>query len=303
MLNINEVESTNRVNITGVLSELTVDQKVDSNGNDYASAKVKVKVDQEINGIATQNEVTVSYYSKKFKKDSKEISKIYEKIIAFPETFKSLAACPEDHPEMASKVNITAEIRENMWPDATGKIKPDWQLSANFLNEARKEGYESQARFELSGVVTKIIDEVNENGDPTNRVKVALAVVGYHGKVDVIELIAASSNAANYIKTEWKEGDTVNVNGALSVNHQTKVWFEEQGFGEPIKRTKTESRKELIILGGSPGGLTEEYAYDANDIKNGLVQRQARAEEAKEKAKKGKAGAQTASKPTPFPDF
>ena len=96
----------------------------------------------------------------------------------------------------------------------------------------------------------------------------------------------ASDNAVNFIENNWEDGDTVSLNGAISFNQATKVWYEEQGFGAPVKRTKTETRKELIILGGCPSGLEEAYSYDANDIKNALAERQARVEELKNKAKK-----------------
>ena len=163
------------------------------------------------------------------------------------------------------------------------KIRTNFQIDAKFLNEPRGE-FEQEATFRLSGVVLNKTRETNANDEETGRLKVKFAVVGYNGKISVLNLIAASDNAVNFIENNWEDGDTVSLNGAISFNQSTKTWFEEQGFGEPIKRTKTETRKELIILGGSQSGLEESYSYDANDIKNGLAERQARVEEMKNKA-------------------
>jgi hypothetical protein len=45
MLNINEVESTNVVEIAGILKELDVEEKSTTDGRDYVSAKAIIKVD------------------------------------------------------------------------------------------------------------------------------------------------------------------------------------------------------------------------------------------------------------------
>lgn len=232
-----------------------------------------------------ENEIPIRMFSMKLKKDGNP-NKIYNSIVKLRDDFTSLAACPEDHPEMASKVAVNSgRIEENIWVDPnSGEPRTGFQIGSNFLSKPR-EGMEQGARFELSGVVLNKTRETDVNGDETGRLKVKFGVVRYGGKVDVINLIAASDNAVNFIESNWEDGDTVSLNGAVSINQSVKTWFEEQGFGEPIKRTKTETRRELIILGGSPSGLEESYSYDANDIKAALAERQARVEEMKNKNK------------------
>lgn len=287
MLNIKTTESVNSVIIQGILKTLEVEEKSTADGRDYVSAKVTVKVDQEISGKMVENEIPIRLFSMKLKKDGTE-SKIYHSIVNIKNNFTALAACPEDQPELASKVSIdTGRFEENIWIDSSGEAKTGFNISTNFINSPRGE-YEEGATFELSGVVLNKTRELNENDEETGRLKVRLAVVRYGGKVDVINLIADSENAVNFIESNWEDGDTVNINGAISISQSTKVWYEEQGFGKPIKRTKTESRRELIILGGSPSGLEESFSYDANDIKQGLAERQARVEELKQKKNKAK---------------
>ena len=284
MLNIKECESKNIATISGILKELDVEEKTTSDNREYVSCKATIKVDQEINGKMTENEIPIRMFAMKYKKDG-TANKIYAAIAKYKEEFTSLASCPEDHPEMASKVAVSnARIEENIWIGQDGEAKTGFQITSNFLNKPRGE-FEMGSTFELSGVVLNKTRETDVNGDETGRLKIKFAVVRFGGKVDVLNLIAASDNAVNFIENNWEDGDTVSLNGAISFNQATKVWFEDQGFGAPVKRTKTETRKELIILGGCPSGLEEAYAYDANDIKNALAERQARVEDLKTKKK------------------
>lgn len=295
MLNIKEVQSTNVVEISGILSQLEVEQKKTADGRNYASAKATIKVDQEIGGKMVENEIPVKLFSMELKSDGK-VSKIYTGILEMRDKFTSLAALPDDEKDKASKVVITSgQLKENIWVDPnSGQVRTGFEIDSNFMNAPRQGAeFEPNARFELSGVIMDTVRETDANQEETGRLKVKVAVVGWTGKngvtrVDVIDLIAASDSAVNFIESNWEKGDTVNINGAISFNQSTKVWYEEQGFGEPIKRTKTQTRKELIILGGSPSGLEEEYSYDANDIKAGLAARATRVEEQKEKGNKPK---------------
>jgi len=295
MLNIKEAQSTNVVEISGILSQLEVEQKKTADGRNYASAKATIKVDQEIGGKMVENEIPIKLFSMELKSDGK-VSKIYTGILEMRDKFTSLAALPDDEKDKASKVVITSgQLKENIWVDPnSGQVRTGFEIDSNFMNAPRQGAeFEPSARFELSGVIMDTTRETDANQEETGRLKVKVAVVGWTGKdgvtrVDVIDLIAASDSAVNFIESNWEKGDTVNINGAISFNQSTKVWYEEQGFGEPIKRTKTQTRKELIILGGSPSGLEEEYSYDANDIKAGLAARAARVEEQKEKGNKPK---------------
>lgn len=295
MLNIKEAQSTNVVEISGILSQLEVEQKKTADGRNYASAKATIKVDQEIGGKMVENEIPVKLFSMELKSDGK-VSKIYTGILEMRDKFTSLAALPDDEKDKASKVVITSgQLKENIWVDPnSGQVRTGFEIDSNFMNAPRQGAeFEPSARFELSGVIMDTQRETDANQEETGRLKVKVAVVGWTGKdgvtrVDIIDLIAASDSAVNFIESNWEKGDTVNINGAISFNQSTKVWYEEQGFGEPIKRTKTQTRKELIILGGSPSGLEEEYSYDANDIKAGLAARAARVEEQKEKDNKPK---------------
>lgn len=283
MLNIKQVESKNECYISGILNELDVQEGKTSDGREYVRGTAKIRVDQEIGGKVYENIIPVSMFSMKLKGDGNP-NQVYTRIMGYKETFTS-AAIAEDISQ-ASRITLSGKscnITENMWFDQkTNQVRTGFQVSCNFLNQKRDTDKE-KASFELSGIVLGTKPELDKNGEETGRLIVNFGLVGYNGRIDVIDLIA-NDVARAHIESNWEKGDTVNVVGVINVTQKTVTWTEEQGFGEPIERTRTESRRELIITGGSAGGLEESLSYDADDVKASLAERKNRMEKTKEKA-------------------
>lgn len=300
MLNIKEDQSKNVIDIVGTLSELAIEKK-SSNGKDFIVGKATIKVDQDINGIMRECEIPVEMYANKITKEGKE-SSLYHIIEKYEESLVSLAGAPSDHPEMASKVTVKgATVSENVWWDSSkNRAVSTIRINSNFINPYRGSAtdFEPKATFELVGVITQKIAET-KNDEPTGRMKVMLATVGYNGKVDVIELIAESEGAVNFIDSNYENGDTVQLTGCVNISHKKEVYYEKQGFGPDLKKERTVACREFIITGGSPAGFDEDSSYDHNDIKAGLAERQNRVEESKNKTKSTPAAAPS-KKSDPF---
>lgn len=284
MLDINKVQSTNTVIITGTLNEFNVEEKTTSDGRDYVTGTASIKVDQEINGKMVENIIPVRMFSMRLKKD-KTPNSVYDGILKMRENFISSAAA--ETPNQVSKVTISSgQLQENMWLDKrTNEPRSGFQISSNFMNKANEDEPE-KATFELSGVVGDMKDELDKDGEETGRLIIKFLVVGYAGKVDMIELIAENPNAVNHIRNNWNKGDTVTLAGVVNMTFAVKTWKEEQGFGEPIERRRTISKRELIITSGSPSGLEEDFSYDSDAIKIALENRIGRMEKLKEKKPK-----------------
>ena len=285
MLNIKDrnSQSVNNLFISGLLTEMDIQQKQTRDGRNYVSGTIKVRVDQEINGKKEENIIPISLFSMEKKSDKVSDNPNYNRILGYKDTFTSLAAA--EKPENASRITVAANIGENMWVDAqTKELRTNFRISSNFINKAR-ETDEEKASFELSGVVGKITPEFDKDGNETGRIVVKFIIVQFGGKTDIIDLIAADTAKA-HIETNWSEGDTVKAVGVINMKQKTVTWTESQGFGEPVKRTRTESSRELIITGGSAGGLEDMFSYDADDIKAALNERQKRIEELKNGANK-----------------
>lgn len=305
MLNIKEKQSVNNVEIIGTLSELSVEPKKTGDGRAFVSAEATIKVDQDINGKVTENEIPVRFFAMQLKGDG-EPNKNYKTICEFPTKFKSLAACGEENKDEATKVILSsAHLEESTWVDPNGgAVKNGFKVGSSFMNAFRaSDEFIPTAKFELTGVVLGKAREVNGNDEETGRLKVKFAIVRYQGRVEILNLIAETPAAVDFIESNWAEGDTVKANGAIRFRQTTKTWMEEQGFGEPIKRVKVETCKELIILGGSNSGLEEAFSYDNTDIRVGLQDRNKRIEEQKNGAGKKPAASSAQRNTSSFGDF
>lgn len=270
MLNINEVQCKNVVVIDGVLKELDVVEANTSDGRAYVRATAKIGVDQEIDGKVIENEIPIKMFSMRLKSDGKQ-NVVYDRIVGYKEQF--ISAEVADDISQASRVRIIAQLEENSYYDERkDKIVTGYQFTGSFMNKEKPSDKE-ECTFETQGIVGKMKPEIDKNGDETGRLIVSMVVIGFRGKANVINYIAKDS-AKDYILANWNEGDTVVVTGKIIASYKTETWQEEQGFGEPITRTRTVGQRELLITGGSPGGANEEMSYDADSVKLALSKRQ-----------------------------
>lgn len=297
MLDIKAKQSKNEVYVSGILKELDVNNKTTADGREYANVTATIRVDQEVDGTMTENEIPVRLFAFKKKKDGND-NKLYPIYLKYAEQFTSLSAA--ENPAQASRVTVYGDrvnLSENIYYNAnTQKLyEKSFQISASFLNTAR-ETDEEGAHFELTGVIGKTREETDGDGNETGRLIIDFIIIGYNGRADVVQLYA-SGNAKSFIEQNWNDGDTVKVTGDIVMSYKVETILEEQGFGKPIERRKTTSRRELVITGGSQSGLEEELSYDANDIKVALNERNARKEEAMKTTKPA------ASKPKSGFDF
>ena len=299
MLNIEKTQSDNSVYMSGVLNELDITTGQSKDGKEWIRGTAVIKCDQEINGVPVECLGTVKMFSMRLKKDG-DLNKVYDRILGYKEKFTSEAAADEDHP--ASKVTVTGQLEENIWVDSsTGKERSTFQISSNFLNDKR-EGDEDGIKFQLSGVVLNDptnADEIDKNDEPTGRIRIKFGVIGYGGKIHVLDLYA-SDGAKSHIQDSWNKEDTVKVTGRVNVTKKIEQIEEKQGFGESIIKTRTISTKELIITGGSASGLEEELSYDSDSIKKALGDRRAKIDELIENSKNSISKAAPKNKSTDF---
>lgn len=235
----------------------------------------------------------------RFKSDG-SLNSNYDRIASYKESLTSVAAA--ETIAQASRVSVsgkTAKLVENMWVDKrTGAVKTGFQISSNFINSAR-ESDKDTAKFEVTGVVLGMRPEQDKEGEETGRLIVNIGLVGYAGKVNVIETIA-EDNAKSFIEDNWNKSDTVTVAGIINMTQKVTTYTEEVGFGEPIVRHRTESCRELLITAGSREGADEDHAYDEDDIKAALKERQAKKEALLNKSKSKPAAKSTSEKADSF---
>ena len=283
MLNIKEKESKNIVEIVGILKELDINEGTSKkSGKDYISATAKVVLDQDINGVATECVVPVRFFAMKEKADGSE-NKVYSRIQSYRENFTSISAAEDA--SKADRVKISgARISENPYVNQSNTlVEKNFVINGSFINKARETDVDG-ATFEVSGVVGKIMPEVDSEDNETGRLIVHLIIVEYNGNVSVLKMVAEGPAKA-HIEQNWNQGDTVNANGIINMCASVKTITEEQGFGPPLVKKQTTYRQELVIIGGSGTGLDEAYSYDGDDIRVALSNRTAKLNELKENVK------------------
>lgn len=281
MLNIEKTQSENNVYISGILNELDIVTGSTNDGREWIRGTASIKCDQDINGKATECIVQNKMFSMRLKQDGTP-NKVYDRILGYKDKFTSAAAAEEL--SQASKVTINgAQLEENVWIDKnSGQERSSFQVSSNFLNDKR-DGDKDGATFQLSGVVLNDpveAEEKDKNDEPTGRIRIKFGVIGYAGKINVLDLYA-QGGAKAHIQENWSKGDTVKVTGKINATHTVETIVEPQGFGDPIEKTRTISKKELIITGGSQGALEEDLSYDADSIKKAMATRRANNEKLK----------------------
>ena len=96
-------------------------------------------------------------------------------------------------------------------------------------------------------------------------------------------MYAQSAGVIDAISTYWNVGDTVKANGRLDFSATTETIIEEVDFGEPIEKTRTINRSDLIITGGSQEPLEGDFAFDNAEVQSALADRKLRLEKQKDK--------------------
>lgn len=276
-------ESLNQVDITGIVSEINI-RDIDKGDKKYIAGDVVVKVEE--NGEISN--IPVSFISADTKKDGTP-NKIYQSLQQL-KTFNSIASAGEEN---ATKVQIRgAKINENLFMPQNGtEVVSTSRISSNFFTKVNGTNFKPESKFRAIIKVLQVADEeVNKDGDltPTGRLIVKGALVGYADKVDVIKFVVEDETAINFIKINYKEGDTVQIGGRIRYTEEEYVQEQEVGFGEADTRTFTRRKREFLIQRGSAEPLDEESAFSDDDIKTALADRKERMEKVKQAAQQPK---------------
>lgn len=274
--------SENQVKIEGILSEVGLETATfnrKGQTTECIRGTIKIRVEQDINGIMTTMEVPVSAFASRYTNAGAE-NPAYNSLKDVMENYKSIAAC--GNIDDADRVRITSgSLQENVFYAKNGDLVNTSRISASFINKIAKNECKPEATFTATIVVGNKSDELDRDGTPTNRLNVNGVIIQYGERADLIKFIVAKPDAKNHIEQYWNDGDTVRVQGKVNFSSKTEYIEEEVGFGEPIKTAKTTSVHELLIESGSAGCLEGDAAYDIKDIQSALAARKVRIEETK----------------------
>ena len=278
-------QAENKVKVEGILSEIDIKPgSFNKNGTmmDSIGGHIIVKVVQKISGEEKELAIPVYMFASKLTNKGTP-NPAYESIKKIADEYVSIAAS-ENGEAGADRVRITSgSIRMNEYYSQDGRLISFPRINASFVTRINKDDCKPEATFIAEFVVANKAEELDRNGDPTGRLKINTIIPQYGGKVDVVPMYAQSAGVIDAVSTYWNDGDTVKANGRLDFSATTETTIEEVDFGEPIEKTRTINRSDLIITGGSQEPLEGEFAFDNAEIQSALADRKSRLESQKDR--------------------
>jgi len=278
-------QAENRVKIEGILAEIDIKLGTfNKNGQTMESigGSITVKVVQKISGEEKELAIPVHMFASKLTNKGTP-NPAYDSIKKIADEYVSIAAS-ENGEDGADRIRITnASIRMNEYYSQDGRLISFPRVNASFVQKINKSDCKPEATYMTEFVVANKSEEIDRNGEETGRYRIDAIIPQYGGKVDVVPMYAQSPGVIDAVKTYWEIGNTVKANGRLDFSATTETTIEEVDFGEPIEKTRTINRSDLIITGGSQEPLEGDFAFDEGEIQNALAERKLRLEKQKDR--------------------
>ena len=278
-------QAENRVKIEGILAEIDIKPGTfNKNGQTMESigGSITVKVTQKISGEEKELAIPIHMFASKLTNKGTP-NPAYESIKRIADEYVSIAAS-ENGEDGADRVRITnASIRMNEYYSQDGRLISFPRVNASFVQKINKSDCKPEATYMTEFVVANKSEEIDNHGEETGRYRIDAIIPQYGGKVDVVPMYAQSPGVIDAVKTYWEIGNTVKANGRLDFSATTETTIEEVDFGEPIEKTRTINRSDLIITGGSQEPLEGDFAFDESEIQNALAERKLRLEKQKDR--------------------
>lgn len=275
-------QSTNKINITGKLVDITTGEGKLTDGRYYQRATFTVRVDQTYNDNREISDIPISIFASEYTLANKP-NPAYEGL----QKLKAMKTMQDYGEQGADTVRISnGQINENNFVSKSGNLINGWQIRTSFINSGAS--LKNLATFNLDIFIMDMHMEVDREGEETGRLIIKGATVGYNQTVEVLEFVVEGADRVDYIQRNWNINDTVNIGGRIRVTtdevpHSTTT----SSWGEELPDTTTRTVRELVVTRGSEEAFEEEFAYDPAEIKKGFNVRKAKIEQMQVDAKNG----------------
>lgn len=286
------IQSTNKINLTGTLMDTTFGSGKLADGREYERATVTIRVTQAYGGKTETSDIQVGMFATEYTTKGTQ-NPAWKSL----NDLKHMNTAQNVGIDRADHVRLTgATLSENNFISRTGQLINGWQIRGSFINPAK---LSDVASFVTDIFIMGKNDEEDREGDTTGRLIIKGGIVQYGGRLDVVNFIVEAPDTVEYISRNWNVGDTVTVKGRIRVLSQEEE-VQSSGWGEDVPDTTTRFVRELIITTGSDEGLEEDLAYDPAEIKKAANERKAMIEQMQINARKvaPKQGAGSASAST-----
>lgn len=267
-----EVQGNNKINVVGKLLDVTFRQGKFSDGRDYESATMTVRVTQTYGGRTETSDIPVSMFASKYTK-SNNLNSGWTQL----QDLKNYKTVQNVGIDEATTVRISgATLKENNFVSRSGQLITGWQINTSFIGSTTN--MLDTASFVMDIFIMDMKPEEDRNGETTGRLEIKGAVVQYNQTLDVINFIVEQPEAVEFIERNWNINDTVTVKGRIRVT-VAEAEPVSSSWGEEVPETNSRTIRELIITTGDDQGKEEEFAYVPTDIKKLFNARKARIEQ------------------------
>ena len=293
----------NSVHLTGFLKENLLEKITDKDGKEVIRGSMTI-------ATSSIDSHKVTFYASRFDKDGNETEAYKNLEEMLPEKTISVASYLKNTP--TAIFDTAANGSTKLWAQARfeeyAKRKGEREDSSVFLRGFKagfktasdKSPFVPRAEFSVDVYLNDIKEEVVEEKE-TGRLLIEGIIVSYNGMAHKIDFVApAEDGIADYIRANYKVGDTVTLNGdVLNIYEKRAVEDdkeEEAFFGRSAgKQYETVFVRERRIRGGSktPIHQGEEGSYSTKEVKKALVNREAKMVENGKKSKDNKGEGQT----------
>ena len=265
------IQAGNKLNLAGILMDVTPGEGKLADGRPYKRATVTIRVTQTYGGKTETSDIQVGMFATEFTSTGKP-NPAWKSLndLMLMKTAQNVGI------DNASHVRLTgATLQENNFVSRTGNLINGWQIRGSFINEAKVSDI---ASFVTDIFIMSMDDEVDREGETTGRLKIKGGIVQYGGKLDVVDFIVEAPDTVEYIQRNWEVNGTVTVKGRIRVLSQEEE-VQSSGWGEDVPDTTTRFVRELIITTGDDECKEEEFAYDPVEIKKAFNERKAAIEQ------------------------
>jgi hypothetical protein len=246
-------EMTNEITLQGLLKNNTLELKTDRNGRRFIAGQLEI--DTGKNGEECIVPVDMLAYELKADGTKSALFDRTAEVMNYP-------AASTSTNNNAISVSVTrGRVQDNtFYSDRDSKVIENWKLQATFVDQATRNA-DRINNFSITGIIDSIKDVLNNEGEPTNELKLELLVVGYKESVMRVGLFVTQPTGIEYINKNWNVGDLVTVNGTVEYKTDVVTNTHEAAFGDPIVKTYTNTSRRLLVRSGSVPKPEDEHTY------------------------------------------
>lgn len=251
-------EFSNKIEIAGRLIKNNLEFGKTKAGDECIKGDLVVKTEDG-------SEHSVQLFSKKYKKDTTDITYFYNKyseLIPLKDLSKIEADIPKESAiYMLPILKINGNINSSVFATDDGKVMTSNKLQGRFINvveDAKKDSVKMNSKFEFEGIIDKI-EEVYNNDVPDG-LSISFNVVTTKtsdnkvfelDKMFPITLKIDQSMAKAFLEAGYFKGGFTKFHGDIVNKIVVEEIVEKAGFGEDIIKTITKTFKSYLVKGAT----------------------------------------------------